>query len=97
MCVVVVLSTANDLSVEALGWTLLQRLPLKRESAGYFAREMMGLGFAFDFDKQTNILRITKVLPESPASKAGLSAGMIIQKIENVPTADKILPSAEGC
>jgi CubicO group peptidase (beta-lactamase class C family) len=88
---VVVLSTANDLSVEALGWTLLQRLPLKRESATFFARELVGLGFAFDFDKQTNILRITKVFPESPASKAGLSAGMIIQKIQNVPTANKSL------
>jgi hypothetical protein len=88
---VVVLSTANDLSVEALGWTLLQRLPLKRESATSFAREMVGLGFAFDFDNQTNILRITKVFPESPASKAGLSAGMIIQKIQSVPTAGKSL------
>jgi S1-C subfamily serine protease len=83
----VVLSTANDLSVEALGWTLLQRLPLKQDSAKYFAREMMGFGF--NLETQTNILRITKVFPESPASRAGLSAGMIIQKIEDVSTADK--------
>lgn len=88
---VVVLSTANDLSVEALGWTLLQRLPLKPESAHYFAREMVGLGFAFDFDQPTQTLRVTKVFPKSPASSAGLSAGMIIQKIENVPTAGKSL------
>ena len=88
----VVLSTANDLSVEALGWTLLQRFPLRPESTKYFAREMMGFGF--NLETQTNILRITKVFPESPASKAGLSAGMIIQKIENVSTADK---SASEC
>ncbi len=85
------LSTANDLSCEAIGWTLLQRLPLKRESANNFAREMVGFGFAFDVDKQTGTLRITTVFPKSPASKAGLLAGMIIQKIENVPTADKTL------
>jgi len=88
---VVVLSTANDLSVEAIGWTVLQRLPLKRESLFSFARELVGLGFAFDFAKQTNILCVTKVFPESPASRAGLLAGMIIQKIENVPTAGKTL------
>ena len=39
--------------------------------------------------KQTHTLRVTKVFPKSPASQAGLSAGMIIQKIENVPTAGK--------
>jgi len=88
---VVVLSTANDLSVEAMGWTLLQRLPLKRESGNYFAREIVGSWIAFDFDKQSQTLRVTKVFPKSPASHAGLSAGMIIQKIENVPTAGKSL------
>jgi D-alanyl-D-alanine-carboxypeptidase/D-alanyl-D-alanine-endopeptidase len=88
---VVVLSTANDLSVEALGWTLLQRLPLKPENAHSFARWMVGLGFAFDFDKQTQTLRVAKVFPKSPASSAGLSAGMIIQKIDDLPTADKSL------
>jgi CubicO group peptidase (beta-lactamase class C family) len=91
----VVLSTANDLSVEAIGWTVLQSLPLKPESLFSYARELVGLGFAFDFDK-TNILRVTKVFPESPASKAGLLAGMIVQKIENVPTAGKTLAECRG-
>src|SRR6266516_6587378 len=58
---VVVLTTANDVSSEAIGWTLLQRLPLKRENANEFAREIVGLGFAFDLDKQTQTLRVTKV------------------------------------
>src|SRR5882724_10976434 len=91
---VVVLSTANDLSPEAIGWTLLQRLPLKPESANDFAREIVGLGFAFDVDKQTHTLRVTKVFPKSPASQAGLLAGLIIEKIENVPTAGK---TADEC
>src|SRR5439155_570522 len=50
---VAVLSTANNLSVEAIGWTLLQRLPLKPSSANDFARELVGLRFAFDLDTQT--------------------------------------------
>ena len=86
---VVVLTTANDVSAEAIGWTLLQRLPLKRENANEFAKEVVGLGFAFDLDKKTHTLLVTRVYPQSPASQAGLSAGLIIQKIEDVPTAGK--------
>src|SRR3989441_6689773 len=86
---VVVLTTANDVSPEAIGWTLLQRLPLKRENTNEFAKEIVGLGFAFDLDKKTHMLLVTKVYPQSPASQAGLAAGLIIQKIEKVPTAGK--------
>jgi D-alanyl-D-alanine-carboxypeptidase/D-alanyl-D-alanine-endopeptidase len=85
---VVVLTTANDVSPEAIGWTLLQRLPLKRENANEFAKEIVGLGFTFDLD-QTHMLRITKVYPKSSAGQAGLSSGLIIQKINAVPTAGK--------
>jgi S1-C subfamily serine protease len=85
---VVVLTTANDVSSEAIGWTLLQRLPLKRENANEFAKEIVGLGFMFDLD-QTHTLRITKVYPKSSAGQAGLSSGLIIQKINAVPTAGK--------
>jgi CubicO group peptidase (beta-lactamase class C family) len=88
---VVVLTTANDVSSEAIGWTLLQRLPLKRENANEFAKEIVGLGFAFGLDKKTHTPLVTKVYPESPASQAGLSAGLIIQKIENVPTTGKTI------
>ena len=86
---VVVLTTANDVSSEAIGWTLLQRLPLKGGNANEFAKEIVGLGFAFGLDEKTHTLLVTKVYPESPASQAGLSAGLIIQKIENVPTTGK--------
>ncbi len=85
---VVVLTTANDVSAEAIGWTLLQRLPLKRENANEFAKEIVGLGFAFDLD-QMHRLRITKVYPKSSAGQAGLSSGLLIEKINAVPTAGK--------
>ena len=86
---VVVLTTANDVSSEAIGWTLLQRLPLKRENSTEFAKEIVGLGFMFDLDQKTHTLRITKVYPKSSAGQAGLSSGLIIQKINTVPTAGK--------
>jgi D-alanyl-D-alanine-carboxypeptidase/D-alanyl-D-alanine-endopeptidase len=93
---VVVLTTANDVSPEAIGWTLLQRLPLKRENATEFAKEIVGLGFMFDLDQETHTLRITKVYPKSSAGQAGLSSGLIIQKINAVPTAGKSIAECFG-
>jgi CubicO group peptidase (beta-lactamase class C family) len=86
---VVVLTTANDVSVSAIGWTLLQRLPLTGESVKEFAREMVGIGTALAVDENTHTLRIMNVLTNSPAAEAGLSAGLLIQKIDNVSTANK--------
>ena len=42
-------------------------------------------------DHETRTVRITKVIPNSPASSSGLSAGLIIQKIEDIPTETKSL------
>ena len=92
---VVVLTTANGLSPETIGWTVLQRLPLKPESRWEFAREIVGLGFLIGLDEQTKALRVTKVFSESPASRAGLSAGLVIQKVEDVPTAGKSLTECQ--
>ncbi|HEX4646610.1 MAG TPA: serine hydrolase domain-containing protein, partial [Verrucomicrobiae bacterium] len=59
---VVVLSTANNiLSVEAVGWTLLRRLPLTRESALHFEREIVGLGASLAADDAAGMVRITKI------------------------------------
>jgi CubicO group peptidase (beta-lactamase class C family) len=88
---VVVLSTANDLSVETIGWTLLQRLPLTSQSAAELVREIVGLGLAFDLDKKTRKIHITKVYPTSPAGQAGLSAGLIIRSINGVSVEGKSL------
>jgi CubicO group peptidase (beta-lactamase class C family) len=87
---VVVLSTANDnLSVEAIGWTLLRRLPLTRESALRFEHEIIGIGAALAADDSTGMVRITKIYSKSPADLAGLSAGLLIQKINGVSVAGK--------
>jgi S1-C subfamily serine protease len=86
---VVVLTTSNDVSVTAIGWTLLQRLPLTNDSAKVFAREMVGIGTQLNLDEITHTLRIVKVLANSPAEEAGLSAGLLIEKINDVSTANK--------
>jgi C-terminal processing protease CtpA/Prc len=90
------LTTANGVSSEAIGWTLLQRMPLKGDNANEFAKEIVGLGFMFDLDQKTDTLRITKVYPKSSAGQAGLSSGLVIQKINGVPTAGKSIAECFG-
>jgi CubicO group peptidase (beta-lactamase class C family) len=84
-------STANDLSAESVGWTLLQRMPLTNRSATEFARQMVGIGTALDFDPATQTLRITNVFAKSPAAQTGLYAGLLVQKIDDVSTIGKSL------
>ena len=91
---VVLLSTGNDFSLEAIGWTILQRLPLTEERKTSFARELVGIGTALELDLQASGIRIVKVLPDSPAAKAELSAGLVILQVDGVPTAGKSLASA---
>jgi CubicO group peptidase (beta-lactamase class C family) len=88
---VVVLSTDNDLSVEAVGWTLLQHKPLTEQSYKDFEREMVGIGVALDLDKETKLLRITRVFPNSPAARGGLSADCLIKRIDDVSLEGKSL------
>jgi carboxyl-terminal processing protease len=52
-------------------------------------REYVGSGIAFDLDKQTHTLRITEVYPNTPAAQAGLAPGLIVEKIDGIPTAGK--------
>jgi CubicO group peptidase (beta-lactamase class C family) len=87
---VTVLSTVNHvLSVEAIGWTILQRLPLTEQRKLEFSREMIGVGVALSLHEEPRGLRITRVLPGSPAATAGLADGQIIMKIDDVATAGK--------
>jgi serine-type D-Ala-D-Ala carboxypeptidase/endopeptidase len=74
-----------------IGCALLQRQPLTRESATVLVLELVGIGAALDLDQKSRAPRITKIIPKSPASLAGLSAGLVIQKIDGVATAGKTL------
>jgi CubicO group peptidase (beta-lactamase class C family) len=89
---VVVLTTANnDWSAEAIGWTVLQRLPLTRESARMFARDSVGIGVALSLDQPTGALRIDRVFPNSPAAQAGLAPGTIIRRVGDTSLEGKSL------
>jgi S1-C subfamily serine protease len=48
-----------------------------------------GIGVAIDFDKENGAPRITKVMPNSPAAQAGLTAGLLIKEINGASTAGK--------
>ena len=86
---VVVLTNQRYCHAPTVGWTILQGLPLTQESFTKMVLEIAGIGAALDVDKNTKLLQITKVFPESPASTAGFFAGLLIQKINGQPTLDK--------
>jgi hypothetical protein len=85
---------AAELHPGGIAWCLLLNLPLTRENIKTVflrGKEIVGIGTALDLDPQTKMPRITKVIDNSPASKAGLAAGVIIQKINDTPMAGKTL------
>jgi S1-C subfamily serine protease len=86
---VVILSNQMAVNPSGVGWAILQGMPLTRENISYFVREVVGVGVALDADKKTGLLRITTVYPKSPAGQAGLSAGLLIQKINGISVEGK--------
>jgi serine-type D-Ala-D-Ala carboxypeptidase/endopeptidase len=88
---VVALTTSNDFSVEAVGWTVLQQLALSNERKHLFARQIVGVGVALEVVSDPPAVRITRVFPDSPAAVSGLKDGLIILKIDETPTAGKSL------
>lgn len=91
---VVVLSNQMVVNSSGVGWTILQGMPLSRENVAYFVREIVGIGLVLESDAQTGSIRITTVYPESPAGHAGLTAGLVIRKINGTSVEHK---SAQEC
>src|SRR5204863_348081 len=85
---IVVLSTSSRYPCEQLGTAALLRLPF-RENVLENTSEPVGIGAELAADEETHMLRIRKVIPNSPASRAGLTDGLIIQRIGEVSTANK--------
>jgi CubicO group peptidase (beta-lactamase class C family) len=96
--VVVLCNQQGGMSPETLGWLLLKGVRLNRAIANALspATDTVGVGIALSFDAKTSGILITKVLPDSPASQAGLSAGLIIQTIDDVSTGGKGLTECVG-
>jgi CubicO group peptidase (beta-lactamase class C family) len=86
---VIVLSNQRYCHSPTVGWTILQGLPLTKESGTQAVLEIVGIGASLGVDKETKLLQITKVFPKSPAFEASLSAGFLIQKINDQSTLDK--------
>ncbi len=88
---VVVLTNQMSIHARSLGWRILQRARLNGFDPQKMMplREIIGAGLALDIDSPKGMLRISKVLANSPAEKAGLTAGRVICSIDGMPTTDK--------
>jgi CubicO group peptidase (beta-lactamase class C family) len=86
---VAVMTSQMKLHPNPIGWTILQGLPLTGENITSAVREIVGIGVRLDSDQASELLRITGVFPESPASKAGLVKGMAIERINGLSVKGK--------
>jgi hypothetical protein len=85
---VVVLSTSGRYNCEQVGQAALLRVPF-RENILEITSEPVGIGAVLDVDEETHMLLLKKVIPNSPAARAGLADGLVIQQIGDVSTANK--------
>jgi C-terminal processing protease CtpA/Prc len=83
----VVLSTSERYSIEEVGQAALRRLPLP-DHVLEITSEPVGIGAELELDQATHV-RFKRIIPDSPAAHAGLSAGLMLQRIDNVDTANK--------
>lgn len=93
---VVVLSNQQGIvESEPVGWLILERIELTHEIVNILVntreKELVGIGVALEFDRPSHTIRIGKVLPDSPAEKAGMSAGLVVKKVGDVAIANKTL------
>ena len=66
-----------------IGWTILERLPLTTdliERVAARAANIVAIGVALVEDPATHAVRIRAVLSGTPAARAGIVAGQVIQK-----------------
>ncbi len=85
--------TQGGVHSQMLGWLLLEGVRLTPQiTANLFpasTAELVGIGVKLRFDQPTRTIRFETVFPNMPASQAGLSAGLILQKVDGIPTAGK--------
>jgi CubicO group peptidase (beta-lactamase class C family) len=85
--------TEGGLHSQTVGWLLLEGVRLTPQiTANLFpasTAELVGIGVKLRFDPPTRTIRFETVFPNMPAAQAGLSAGLILQKVDGIPTAGK--------
>ena len=82
------MSTTGRYNCEQAGQAALLRLPF-RENVLELTSEPVGIGAELAVDEGTRMLLLKRVIPNSPAARAGLTDGLVIQRIGEVPTANK--------
>jgi CubicO group peptidase (beta-lactamase class C family) len=92
--------TGGGLRPDSVGWLILEGGRLTPQTASVLfagsSEELVGIGARLDFDATTHALTITKIFPGSPASRAGLSSGLIVQKVDEISTANKSMTECLG-
>jgi len=91
---IVVLSNQKSIHSSVVGMRILQHARL----TGIDADKLMpvrkidgGAGLALEVDPSKKGVRVTSVIPRSPAASAGIAAGSTIYAINDMPTAGKAL------
>ena len=70
--------------VSEVGQAALRRVPLREN-----VLEPVGIGAELALDPATHLLLLKRILPNTPASSAGLSAGLLVRTINDLPTTNK--------
>jgi D-alanyl-D-alanine-carboxypeptidase/D-alanyl-D-alanine-endopeptidase len=85
---VVVLANQKTRS-QNIGWRILQNASLKdtNPETAEPILEVVGIGASVALDRDSKVIRILKIIPNSPAAEAGVTEGLIIQKIDDKQTA----------
>jgi CubicO group peptidase (beta-lactamase class C family) len=88
---VLLANQSGKFSSRQVGWRLLQDAPIAGQQLATVApiREHVGIGAALELDAQRKAVRITRIMADSPAARAGLAAGLILRKVDDVPTTGK--------
>jgi D-alanyl-D-alanine-carboxypeptidase/D-alanyl-D-alanine-endopeptidase len=84
---VVVLSNKKTGS-SGIGLRILQNASLKNtdEHTAAPIYEVVGIGTSIAVDRDTKMIRISNIIPNSPAARAGIASGLLIQKIDDTQT-----------
>jgi len=90
---VVVLSNQVRIHSTTVGFRILQRARLEGVDAVTMKhlQQVTGVGFVLDLDKPSRMPLVKAAQPKSPAARANIAAGSIIESIDGVPTAGKTL------
>ncbi len=91
--VVVLCNQLGGISSETVGWLLLEGAQLTPQIVAGLSSvangEVVGIGVKLEMDSESRALQITRIIPNSPASQAGLASGLIVLRIDGVSTAGK--------